>query len=162
MALVKISNISVDKSSNAALSKGYLYKDLLLPIKNRVSYNNQLKRNVELRDIQGLFDIEAVRQSIVNCFLTSPGQKILSPEFGIDLRRHIFEPIDDWTHMAIEEEIKDKLPGLEPRIQLQSVTVEPDIDEQEYNITLQINVPSLNVYGLSLKSVLNSNGYFIS
>ena len=162
MALIKISDVSVDKSSDAALNKGYLYKDLLLPIQNRVSYNNQLKRNVELRDIQGLFDLEAVKQSIVNCFLTSPGQKILSPEFGIDLRRYIFEPINVWTNLEIEDEIKDKLPGLEPRIQLQQVTVKPNIDEQEYNITLQINVPSLNVYGLSLKSVLNSNGYFIS
>ena len=45
------------------------------------------------------------------------------------------------------------------RIELEKVEVQGLEDEQQYNIQLQINVPSLNVYGLSLRSVLNSNGY---
>ena len=113
----------------------------------------------ELKDVQGLFDIESIQNSIANALLTSPGQKILNPEFGIDLRRFIFEPVSPFTQLEIQTDIEERLPGLEPRIELENVEVSANEDQQEYNITLQINVPSLNVYGLSLRSVLNSNGY---
>ena len=64
-----------------------------------------------------------------------------------------------FTEEDIEEDIKVNLPRFEPRIELENVEVQGLEDEQQYNIQLQINVPSLNVYGLSLRSVLNSNGY---
>ena len=161
MALIKISDVSVDKADNAALNQGYLYKDLFLDIVNRVSYNKQLNRTTELRDVQGLYDIGAIKNSIVNIMLTSPGQKILSPRFGIDLRRHLFEPVSEFTSFEIRSDIKDRLPALEPRISLERIGVKANIDNQEYRISLQINVPSLDITGLSLKSILNSSGYTI-
>jgi phage baseplate assembly protein W len=159
MALIKIDSVAVSDRDNNALKENYLYKDLFLDIDNRVSYNNQLNRTEELKDVLGLFDIEAVKTSIANALLTSPGEKILNPEFGVDLRRFIFEPIDEDTAEDIQDDIEDNLPKWEPRINLENVFVEADEDQQEYKITLQINIPSLDVYGLSLRSVLNSNGY---
>ena len=159
MALIKIDNVSVSKAESNAIKHNYLYKDLFLDIKNSYSYNAQLNRKEELKDIAGLYDIEAIKNSITNILLTSPGQKILNPEFGIDLRRYIFEPVDEFTEEDIQEDIEDNLPNFEPRIELEQVEVQALEEEQQYNIQLQINVPSLNVYGLSLRSVLNSNGY---
>ena len=159
MALIKIDTVSVSKADDNAIKQNYLYKDLFLDIKNSYSYNAQLNRKEELKAVAGLYDIEAIKNSIANALLTSPGEKILSPEFGIDLRRFIFEPVDVFTEEDIEEDIKVNLPRFEPRIELENVEVQGLEDEQQYNIQLQINVPSLNVYGLSLRSVLNSNGY---
>ncbi len=161
MANIKLTSVGVTKQEQAALSQSYLYKDLLLDLQTSYSYNNQLNRSQQLRDVQAIFDINAVTQSITNIFLTSPGQKILNPEFGIDLRRYLFEPVDTFTTLEIQSDIEEALPSQEPRIQLEEVEVTADIDQQQYDITLQINIPSLNVYGLSLKSVLNSNGYSI-
>ena len=159
MALIKIDSVSVTEAEESALKQQYLYKDLFLDITNRVSFNRQLNRKEELKDVQGLFDIESVQNSIANALLTSPGQKILNPEFGVDLRRFIFEPVSVFTQLEIEADINENLPLFEPRIELENVEVIANEDLQEYRITLQINVPSLNVYGLSLRSVLNSNGY---
>lgn len=159
MALIKIDSVSVSKADDNAIKQNYLYKDLFLDIKNSYSYNSQLNRKEELKDIAGSYDIEAIKNSIANALLTSPGEKILSPEFGIDLRRFIFEPVDEFTEEDIKEDIESNLPRFEPRIELENVEVQGLEDEQQYNIQLQINVPSLNVYGLSLRSVLNSNGY---
>jgi len=159
MALIKIDSVAVSDRDNNALKENYLYKDLFLDIDNRVSYNNQLNRTEELKDVLGLFDIEAVKNSIANAFLTSPGQKILNPRFGVDLRQYVFEPVSEFTTHSIRLRINSNLPRWEPRISLENVFVEADEEQQEYNITLQINVPSLDVYGLSLRSVLNSNGY---
>ena len=159
MALIKIDSVAVSDRDNNALKENYLYKDLFLDIDNRVSYNNQLNRTEELKDVLGLFDIEAVKNSIANALLTSPGQKILNPRFGVDLRQYVFEPVSEFTTHSIRMRITRNLPRWEPRISLENVFVEADEEQQEYKITLQINIPSLDVYGLSLRSVLNSNGY---
>ena len=159
MALIKIDSVSVSKAEDNAIKQNYLYKDLFLDVKNSYSYNAQLNRKEELKDVAGLYDIESIKNSIANALLTSPGEKILNPEFGIDLRRFIFEPVDIFTTQEIRADIEENLPNFEPRIELEKVDVEALEDEQQYNIQLQINVPSLNVYGLSLRSVLNSNGY---
>ena len=159
MALIKIDSVSASKAEDNAIKQNYLYKDLFLDVKNSYSYNAQLNRKEELKDVAGLYDIESIQNSIANALLTSPGEKILNPEFGIDLRRFIFEPVDIFTTQEIRADIEENLPNFEPRIELEKVDVEALEEEQQYNIQLQINVPSLNVYGLSLRSVLNSNGY---
>ena len=76
MALIKLTDVSVTKSENSALQEGYLYKDLLLDIEPAVYYNKQLNKTVMLKDIQGSYDMDAIKNSIKNIFLTSPGQKI--------------------------------------------------------------------------------------
>jgi len=159
MALIKIDSVAVTKAEDNAIKQNYLYKDLFLDLKNSYSYNAQLNRKEELKDVAGLYDIESIKNSIANALLTSPGEKILNPLFGIDLRRHIFEPVSVFTEDDIIDDIEDNLPRFEPRIELEKVEVQALEEEQQYNIQLQINVPSLNVYGLSLRSVLNSNGY---
>jgi len=161
MALIKLTDVSVEKSANAALEQGYLYKDLLLDIESAVYYNEQLNKTVILKDIQGSYDMAAIKNSITNIFLTTPGQKILSPEFGINLRRFLFDPATSFTAYRVKADILNNLPDMEPRIELQEVTVIPVPDEHEFYITLQINVPSLNEYGISIKSLLNSNGYYV-
>jgi hypothetical protein len=161
MANIKLSDVGVTKQQQAALSQNYLYKDLYLDLQTSYSYNAQFNRKQELRDVQALFDNNAISQSIANIFLTSPGQKILNPEFGLDLRQFIFEPVDTFIALEIQSLIEDKLPIFEPRITLENVSVLSDIDSQQYDVSLQINVPSLNIYGLSLKGVLNSSGYYI-
>tara|TARA_R110000751_G_scaffold230439_1_gene331898 strand:- start:2195 stop:2683 length:489 start_codon:yes stop_codon:yes gene_type:complete len=161
MALIRISDVSVDKRDNAALEGGYLYKDLFLDLEPTVYYNKQLNKQVILKDVQGSYDLQAIKNSIINIFLTSPGQKILNPEFGLDLRRYLFEPVNSSTAYKIKYDINTKLPGQEPRIQIQNVNVDAITDAQEYYIALQINIPSLDAYGITLKSLLNSNGYYV-
>ena len=161
MALIRISDVSVDKRDNAALEGGYLYKDLFLDLEPNVYYNKQLNKQVILKDVQGSYDLQAIKNSIINIFLTSPGQKILNPEFGLDLRRYLFEPVNSSTAYKIKYDINTKLPGQEPRIQIQNVNVDAITDAQEYYIALQINIPSLDAYGITLKSLLNSNGYYV-
>ena len=153
MALIKLTDIAASELDNSSLENGYLYKDLFLDLDTAVYYNRELNKSSVLKDVQGLFDENAIRNSITNIFLTAPGEKILSPEFGLDLRRYLFEPIKD--------DIRNRLPIMEPRIEIDRVGVIPNADLNEYQITLQINIPSLNVYGISLRSTLNNNGYFI-
>jgi phage baseplate assembly protein W len=158
---IKIKSIEAPVSTQNSLKKSYLYKDIALDLSQDVSYNNQLNRTEYLNDILPLYDIEAVKNSVATAFLTAPGQKILDPTYGVDLRQYLFEPVDDFTADIMEDDIKVKLPKMEPRINVKNVQVLGDEDAQTYNIFLQIDVPSLNVYGLSIKSELNSTGYSV-
>lgn len=158
---IKIKSLAAPVLDDKSLERGYLYKDIAFDLEPSVSRNSQLNRTENLKDIQALYDLESVKNSIVTCFLTSPGQKLLNPTFGIDLRRFLFEPIDDFTSDIIADDISVKLPRMEPRITVKNVIVEANEDENQYNISLQIDVPSLDIYGVSLKSELNSNGYTI-
>ena len=161
MPLIKIPKLSVSKLENTSLENSYLYKDLRLDLEMAVYYNRQLSKGQQLRDVQGLFDLEAVKNSIANAFLTAPGQKILNPEFGVDLRRHVFEQVSSFEEDWIRDDIERSLPGQEPRIQLEDVEVIANPDENRFNIFLKINVPSLNAYGITLEGRLNKEGYYI-
>lgn len=159
---IKIKSLEVPAVSKKALDSGFLYKDLSLDLSPSYSYNSQLNRSEVLKDLQALFDVESVKNSVVNALLTSPGEKLLNPTYGVDLRQYLFEPIDDFTTELIQDDIETKLPLMEPRITLQDVVVVADEDNNQYNIELKIDVPSLDIYGLSIKSELASTGYTIS
>jgi phage baseplate assembly protein W len=158
---IKIKSLEAEKISKKALDKQFLYKDVFLDIETRTSFNSQLNRQEQLNDIQALYDVEAVKNSIRTAFLTAPGDKILNPTYGMDLREFLFEPISDFTTDIIRDKIEDQLPIMEPRITVENVDVIGDPDNNQYNIYLQINIPSLNIYGVNLKSTLNSVGYTI-
>ena len=66
MALIKLTDISTTKLDSASLNQGYLFKDLFLDLKTSVYYNKQLNKNSVLKDIQGVFDENAIRNSITN------------------------------------------------------------------------------------------------
>lgn len=161
MAKIVIKSLEADKLSDSSLQQGYLYKDIMFDLAPAYSNNSQLNRKEYIKDVQALYDLEAVKNSIVTAFTTSPGDKILNPTYGVDLRQFLFEPIDDFTTDIIQSTIENNLPNAEPRIIVRDVVVDPDEDNQQYNIALTIDVPSLDVYGLSIKSELDAAGYRI-
>lgn len=158
---IKITSLKKSDIDQKSTENGYLYKDINFDLEPQYFFNNQLNRKERLKDVQAIFDVESVKNSISNCFTTSPGQKILNPTFGIDLRRFLFEPINKYTAEVIKDDIINKLPKMEPRISIQNLRILAKPDDNEYEIYLQINIPSLDITGLSIKSKLNTNGYSI-
>lgn len=156
---IRIKSLATDNLTERALQRKFLYKDLALDVKNEVFLNTQLNKSEALKDAAAIYDIESVKNSIATAFLTTPKDKILNPTYGVDLRRHLFEPIDDFIINIIQDDIESKLPVMEPRVKIVNVSVTGNEDENTIYIELQINVPSLNIYGVSIKSQLNSTGY---
>jgi phage baseplate assembly protein W len=69
---------------------------------------------------------ENIRQSIRIILLTQPRERIMLPGFGAGLTAFLFEPNTVATRRLIRQEIERALQAQEPRISLQSVTVEAD------------------------------------
>lgn len=159
MIQLKLTDIQVTPLDDASLGNNYLFKDIELDLSKKRTYTKAVNTSDYLSDVNSIFDLEAVKNSIVTCFTTAPGQKILNPEFGLDLRTYLFEPITETTAFFIRDDIFNNLSRFEPRVVVRNVSVIPNIDDQLYEIYLQIDVPQLNIYGVSIKNTLNSEGY---
>lgn len=159
MIQLKLTDIQSTPLEDASLGSNYLYKDLELDLTKKRTFTRAVNTTEYLSDVNSLFDLEAVKNSIANCFTTAPGQKILNPEFGLDLRVYLFEPITETTAFFIRDDIFNNLSRFEPRVVVRNVSVIPNIDAQMYEIYLQIDIPQLNIYGVSIKNTLNSEGY---
>ena len=72
-----------------------------------------------------------IRESIRIILLTEPGERLFLPEFGAGLRSFLFQPNNVSTHRVIRERITRALARWEPRIVLETVTVEPDPEEPQ-------------------------------
>ena len=104
---------------------------------------------------EGIFDIQAVENSIDNIIRTDPGQKILNPKFGLDLKEFIFpEKFDDYYAWKMETKIWDELPGQELRIIVQSVKVRANPEDRAWNVAITYDVEALKAYNLTWAAIL--------
>lgn len=158
---INIKSLKNDPNKDISLKNGYLYKDIAFDLDRKYKFNNQLNKKEYIKDVQSIFDVESIKNSLKNIFLTTPGDKILNPTFGLDLRQYLFEPVNNFIADIIKTDILDGLPDQEPRIKLENVDVISDADNQEYFINLDISIPSLNITGVSIKSKLKTDGYSI-
>lgn len=136
-----------------------IWADLHLDLQESYLVERELFRPPIINDFKVDKDIEAVKNSIRNIFNTSPGTKILAPEFGLDLRNYLFNPLSEILARSLAEDIYHGLPILDDRLAIEKIVVTLDTEAQAYIIDLQIDVPSLNISGLSVKGLLNNDGY---
>jgi phage baseplate assembly protein W len=82
-----------------------------------------------------------IRECIKIILLTEPQERIMLPQFGSGLQKFLFEPNTVTTHRIIQQHITQSLERWEPRVRLNSVTVEPDSkDPQAAVITINYNL----------------------
>ena len=64
---------------------------------------------------------EAIRQNFKNLLLTSPGERIMIPEFGCGLRRLLFEGFNPSLQESIRGQIKRQVNTYLPFIVIESI-----------------------------------------
>jgi len=81
------------------------------------------------------YDLECVRQDIINQFSTRKGERVMDPNQGTIIWDAIFEPLTPDLKVAIAEDIRGLLRA-EPRVTVEAVKV----DEYQSGILLEITV----------------------
>lgn len=158
MATIKLQTLNEPKK----LTDGYTYNDLHLDLQYSYTRNNELLRQREIKDIVTDYDYAAIRNSIFNIFTTIPGQKILTPNFGLNLLQHVFKPCDTFTARLIAKDIIDGITRFEPRVTLVDVEVLAVPEESLYDVTLTINVPRVGLGSFKLVGTLSNSGFFFN
>jgi len=147
-------------NSFSAPASGALYRDLLLDLKINYTRNLQLEKHREVKDLQRSEDIGAIKNSLFNLFTTIPGQKILNPIYGLNLLQYLFVPASTSQARIIGEVIFTGVKRFEPRLLIRKVNVEAIEDQNQYNVAMIMDVPSLNVTNVSLNGTLNDSGFY--
>ena len=65
--------------------------------------------------------IEVVQQNLKMLLLTSPGERIMDPNFGVGMRRFLFDQNDSNTHSRIKTRIKKQVADYMSFIEIEDV-----------------------------------------
>jgi len=88
---------------------------------------------------------DAIKNNLINFFLTNPGERPLNPLFGGGLRVFIFEQITNDNLDFLREDINDKLQRYFNNINIEDLTVTGDIESNQVNIILKYSVINSNI-----------------
>lgn len=90
-----------------------------------------------------LYDLELIKQDIINHFHIRMGEKLENPEFGTIIWDVLWEPFTENIRNAIVKNVKDII-NSDPRVRTNSVTV----DTYEYGIQVRCDLIYLD-YNIS-------------
>jgi phage baseplate assembly protein W len=91
-------------------------------------------------DLITLKNENAIARAVRNIVSTTPGEKFFNPEFGSSISEILFENVDDITAVSIQDEIKNCLGNYEPRVELIDVFVDPNFDENQFDVTITYRI----------------------
>ena len=97
------------------------------------------------KDISKVTDIQAVKRSIRNLVLTNHYEKPFHPEIGSGVRDMLFEPMTPLTAYMLARQVENVVENWEPRARLIGVRASPNLDRNEYEITIEfyvVNTPT--------------------
>ena len=120
---------------------------------NDISRNVRQYRDLDLffsrkqgsDDVNKVTDIEAVKRSVRNLVLTNFYEKPFHPEIGSGVRDMLFENMSPITASVLTKKVEDVIENFEPRARLTSVRALPNLDRNEYEITIEffvVNAPT--------------------
>ena len=107
--------------------------------------NISLPKNPFTKDIYGVSNENAIKQSIKNLVLTVPGEKPFQPLVGSRVNELLFEPLDPFIADSIKDEIINTIKQHEPRVDLQKVQVQPIYTQNRVNISVQYKIVGLPI-----------------
>jgi len=87
-------------------------------------------------DLIALKNENAIARSIRNLVFTVPGEKYFNQNIGSKVSQSLFENIDILSASVIKDEIKNTIKNYEPRVNLTQVKVEPNFEDNQFDVTL--------------------------
>ena len=121
--------------------------------------NNNISRNVRQysdldlnftkkssnSDVNKITDVQAVKRSLRNLVLLNYYEKPFHPEIAGGVREMLFELMTPITAQIIAKQVEIVINNFEPRARLVGVRVQPDLDKNLYQVTIEfyvVNAPT--------------------
>ena len=96
-------------------------------------------------DISKVTDVQAVKRSVRNLVLLNAYEKPFHPEIAGGVREMLFELMTPITAQIIAKQVENVINNFEPRAKLVGVRVQPDLDRNLYELTIEfyvVNAPT--------------------
>tara|TARA_Y100000401_G_scaffold46924_1_gene36078 strand:- start:67 stop:498 length:432 start_codon:yes stop_codon:yes gene_type:complete len=112
---------------------------------NDISRNVRQYRDLDLffgrkpisKDINIITDIENIKRAVKNLVLTNVYEKPFHPEIASGVRDMLFENMTPLTSIVLTKKVEDVIENFEPRVRLMSVSARPNLDRNEYEMTIE-------------------------
>ena len=90
-----------------------------------------------------------VKQNFKMLLLTSPGERVMEPAFGVGIKQYLFENFNESTFAKIERNILKQTRIYIPAIQIQEISFDSsDPDSNQLSIRIRYAIPNLNIQDL--------------
>tara|TARA_Y100001938_G_scaffold134699_1_gene195476 strand:- start:175 stop:606 length:432 start_codon:yes stop_codon:yes gene_type:complete len=118
---------------------------------NDISRNVRQYRDLDLffgrkpisKDVNILLDIENIKRAVKNLVLTNIYEKPFHPEIASGVRDMLFENMTPLTSIILAKKVEEVIENFEPRVRLMSVSARPDLDRNEYEMTIEFFINNL-------------------
>ena len=88
---------------------------------------------------------DAIRNNLINYFLTNPGERPLNPSFGGGLRAFIFQQLTTDNLDFLEERIQQDLNNFFPNVKVNNLEILRQEDLNTITVSLTYNVINTNI-----------------
>ena len=96
--------------------------------------------NPNTQDLALKYDVESVKQSVINILLTNAGERPFNPKFGGGLNGYLFDNFDGITAAAMENTIVNTLRNWEPRVRVDKVDITDLSHRNALRVSLEITI----------------------
>ena len=97
-------------------------------------------RNAVTNDVNVVENIIAIKRSVRNLVQTNFYERPFQPELGCGIRELLFENFTPMTRVFLQRKIEEVLINYEPRVNLQSVQVDDDQDNNRLVVDIYFYV----------------------
>ena len=102
--------------------------------------NITFKKHPVTNDIVVSKDASAIKQAIVNLLLTNKGERLMNPNYGSDIRKYLFEPLDYGTSYLIKGNIQSTIDEFEPRISILRLSCTPNFNDNGFDVEMTYRI----------------------
>ena len=108
------------------------------------------------KDLFVLNNETAIARSIRNLVLTSRNERFFNPNLGCFANKLLFENMDPDAGAMLRMQIEETIQEYEPRVKLIETQIEPNFDENVYNVNVIYEIIGIDAPPQKLSFVLQS------
>jgi phage baseplate assembly protein W len=85
---------------------------------------------------------DQLKYNLVNLLLTNKGERIFNPNFGTDIRKQLFNQIEEGTYNILIDDIRNTIELYIPQVTIEKLEAVPSYDQNTItiNLTYRINI----------------------
>ena len=133
--------------------KDYTFKDVSLDIVSTKLGTTIFEPVIIGNDIEASYDTQAITNSLFNLFNTRKGERYLFPEYGTDIHRYLFSPLNDITARSVGVSIKRTFETFEPRVTVKDVQVVIIEDQNSFIVNISYLIKATKQTGFASMSL---------
>ena len=131
-----------------------------MPVQRRsqgfLDLSASFQNNPLSNDLITLKNENAIARSVRNLILTTQGERPFQPVLGSNVNNLLFDNMDKLTAAALKDGIRNTIENYEPRVELEDIIVDPNFENNEFNVTVQYYIVGIDVPEQELSFVLES------